>query len=488
MKNLLLSLAGLISLSAAMPALAEPASDWDSLVAPETARDELEALYKGLQSAHFDLYAHQPEEAYDARYQALREGFDEPISLYELALQFQKFTAFGHVAHARIDFPQAVYDSYRDAGGKTFPIYLRIVDGRAYVGEDYSGASDIQPGDEIRAIDGIDMAQWLARTAQHLSADTPYIAHSLLEFSFPKYLWVEHGERDVFQLTLYRDGEGRFQVEVPGVTRSDIETASQTMPERFALNPNAREAKMLNDSVAYLRPGPFYNVEDPENLWDASGFRTFIDDAFEQFLANEADTLIIDLRDNPGGDNSFSDLMIAWIADEPFRFAADFLIRSSDEAAASNQARLDANPDSVAGVSGRFAEFYAETPRGEVFSFDIDYTSPREGVRFSGDVYVLINRHSYSNAVNTAAIFQDYGWGVIAGEKTADMATTYGAMESFTLPETGLDVGFPKAHIIRPSGERKSDGVTPDLPIRTPIIASEKDDVLETLLGLIAER
>ena len=173
------------------------------------------------------------------------------------------------------------------------------------------------------------------------------------------------------------------------------------MPERFALNPNG-EAKMLTDNVAYLRPGPSIMSRIP-NLWDASGFRHL--STTHSSSSSTDGSLIIDLRDNPGGDNSFSDLMIAWIADEPFRFAADFLIRSSDEAAASNQARLDANPDSVAGVSGRFAEFYAETPRGEVFSFDTDYTSPRQGVRFSGDVYVLINRHSYSNAVNTAAIF-----------------------------------------------------------------------------------
>lgn len=34
------------------------------------------------------------------------------------------------------------------------------------------------------------------------------------------------------------------------------------------------------------------------------------------------------LRDNPGGDNSFSDRMVAWFASRPFRFSDEFSIRT----------------------------------------------------------------------------------------------------------------------------------------------------------------
>ena len=170
-----------------MPALAEPASARDSLVAPETARDELDALYKGLQSAHFDLYAHQPEEAH-ARYQALREGFDEPISpiLHFSSGNLRPSGMSVRGSIFRKPFTTAIAMLVKD-----LPHLSEDRDGRAYVGEDYSGAWDIQPGDEIRA-GRIDMAQWLVRTAQHLSADTPYIAHSFWSFALEIPL-VEHG-------------------------------------------------------------------------------------------------------------------------------------------------------------------------------------------------------------------------------------------------------------------------------------------------------
>ena len=461
-------------------------ADWSQRVPTEAARADLTALYKGLQSAHYDLYVHRSKADYDARFAETMATLESPLTRFELFLTLQRFTAYGSVAHARIDFPSEVYGNFRDDGGRAFPVYLRIVEGRAYVGEDYSGSDELALGDEILSIDGEPMARWLERTAQYISADTPYIAHSLLEARFPMYLWVEVGEREHFTLQVRKhDGRSR-QFRIPALTSDQLAAAIEDAPEVFELDFHSREARMLTDEIAYLRPGPFYNVEDPARIWNTAAFTAFIDEAFGDFLDNGAKSLVIDLRNNPGGDNSFSDPMISWIADRPFRFASKFLVRSSDEAAASNQARLDASPDAVQGVSGRYAEAYRATPRGETFPFEIVLAEPREGAKFEGEVYVLVNRNSYSNAVNVASIFQDYGWGEIAGEPTADFATTYGAMEHFTLPNTGFKVGFPKAYIVRPSGDERLGGVRPDVVIETPIVASERDVVLDRLLARIA--
>ena len=93
-------------------------------------------------------------------------------------------------------------------------------------------------------------------------------------------------------------------------------------------------------------------------------------------------------------------------------------------------------------------------------------------------MYVLVNRRSYSNAVAVAALVQDYGFGKILGEETSDLATTFGAMETFRLPRTGLLVGFPKAFIVRPSGNLAPRGVVPDVAIETPVVEGVDDPVL----------
>lgn len=103
-------------------------------------------------------------------------------------------------------------------------------------------------------------------------------------------------------------------------------------------------------------------------------------------------------------------------------------------------------------------------------------------------MFVLINRHTYSNAVFVAALIQDAGFGVVLGEETADLASTLGAMETFSLPHTAAVVGYPKALLLRPSGDRERRGVVPDLRIDEPLSADPDGDVLRSATAMIRRR
>jgi C-terminal processing protease CtpA/Prc len=448
-------------------------------------KEDFQALYAGLADAHYDLYAHRPKAEYDALFEQMLAELDAPLTRYQASNLFQQFAAYGKVAHARIDYDRTPYEEYRAAGGKVFPLYLRIVEGRSYVQDNFSGNQVLEAGSEILAINGEPMADWLERTARYVSADTPYIAHSLLEFLFPMYLWQEAGPIEVFDVEV-RDASGDVvAVHIAARSRDEMQQYMDAADKSFSLDSTAREARMLGDGIAYLYPGPFYNAENLESPWDNTAFVRFIDESFQAFLDADATILLIDLRQNPGGNSSFSDPMVAWFATEPFRFASSFRVRSSEHARASNQARLDNNPGQTSGASVFFAEQYANVPYGETFEYPIPAVTPRPGPRFESEIYVLIDRHSYSNAVTVAALVQDYGFGTILGEKTSDMATTYGAMETFRLPNTELVVGFPKAHIVRPSGVLESDGVTPDIAIVSPIVPARHDAVLAAALEQI---
>ena len=72
------------------------------------------------------------------------------------------------------------------------------------------------------------------------------------------------------------------------------------------------------------------------------------------------------------------------------------------------------------------------------------------------------------------------------GEPTVDMATTYGAMERFTLPATGIVVGYPKALIVRTNGTPTVHPVEPDVALPSPRIRGPEDTLLEAALEHIA--
>jgi hypothetical protein len=470
--------------AAALPALGFvlPAIAADPTFSREQVRGDLAALYAGMQEAHFDLFVHTSKPAYDQAYRQTLAAIREPMSRTGIEVLFQTFLAIGKVAHARIDFPAAAWSAYRDGGGPSLPLDVRVVEGRVYVARNFGGGG-VEPGDEVVSLDGAPTPRWLQRVARHVSADNSYMSGALVESQLPRLLWLEFGPRPAYRLGLRKADGRRAEATIRAGTSSERAAAAAALPAVFELDGYSREARMIDD-VAYLKPGPFFNIENMEKMWDTAGFHAFIDTSFARFKAAGARRLVIDLRDNPGGDNSFSDHLVAWFADKPFRFCSRFRIKVSPQAKASNQARLDGDPEAAKGVSGDFARLYNAARPGDVVDFPIAMVQPRQEDRFEGEVLLLINRRSYSNTVTVAALAQDLGFARILGEETSDLASTYGAMEQFTLPVTGIAVGFPKAHIIRPSGDPTSRGVVPDIAIAAPIAPVLQDVMLERALAI----
>lgn len=485
LKRLALSATLLVAAAAAADAQTAPPSP-DTLYPPEAVRADFDQLYAGLREAHFDLFAATPQAVFDQRYAEMRAGFDRPMSRLEIQRDFQVFTALARHGHARIDFPMEAFQAFREAGGAAFPVSIRIHDGRVFVESHSTGLDGLRPGDEILAFDGRPNTVWLPALMRHVSAETPQLAHTLVEYYLRGLIWLEWPQMTEASLRVRHADGSEETLLIAFQDRETLNAQSEATAEPFSLD--GREARLLDDDIAYLRPGPFYNDTSGENMWDASGFIAFIDGAFGQFSEAGADRLIVDLRDNPGGDNSFSDPMLAWIADEDFRFASRFTIRISPQTTAANQARLDAMPEGQDGISAVFADLYAARDNGETVEFELPHAQPRPAEeRFGGEVHVLVNRYSFSNAVSVAAIMQDYGFGIVAGETTADMSTTYGAMEQFQLDHTGLVVGYPKAHIVRPNGETRSHPVTPDIELDFPAVRGPDDVVLEALVARIRD-
>lgn len=454
-------------------------------VGVEALRQDFADLYRQLQASHFDLYARRSRAEYDALYRSMMQGFTRPMTAFETRIVFQKFVAFGRVAHANIAFPSDAWSAFREAGGRAFPLTVRVLKGRTFVQANGSGVGTISQGDELLSINGFPMPDILKRLSAHLSADNDYMAGTMLESRFPVLLWAELGALDHFDLVLGRGGS-TLKAKVPARARPDTIAAMKLQPPVLDLDWVKREFRILPDGTGYLRPGPFYNNEPGTvNMWDTAAFRSFIDKAFSSFLSAQVKRVIIDLRDNPGGDNSFSDLMVSWYATRSYRFASDFRIRMSPAAVETNARRVAQSTGDTDSISFKLAAAYARHRMGEVFSFEIPEATPRAGTRFTGNVYLLVNRRSYSNAVQVAALSQDYGFAKILGEETSDLATTLGAMEQFTLPRTGIDVGFPKALIVRANGSLAPRGVVPDVAIETPVIEAASDPVLARALEIV---
>jgi hypothetical protein len=168
---------------------------------------ELATLYTHLKAGAFDLNAYVSKAELDRFYAQLRaERGPQTLTRFEIEVRLQRLAAAAHQGHARVLGISADWSAYQKGGGRAFPLTIRIVGARVYVASNLSGVAGVRPGDEILSLDGVPMAVWLRRTARDVSAESPYMAGSILEYDFPEYLWIEAGERPSFRLTLRSQG------------------------------------------------------------------------------------------------------------------------------------------------------------------------------------------------------------------------------------------------------------------------------------------
>lgn len=458
------------------------------MVASDIVRSDLKLLYETLQEAHFDLYAHRSKADYDRLYETLLATVHRPMTSIEVTAMFQKFVAYGRIGHARVDAPLIAFVAHLQGGGTVIPLFIRVDGSRVLLTEPAEESGALRAGTEIVAIDGKPVRDVIEHLSGYVSAERPYMVHAQMEESFPALLWLDRGQIASVKVTALVEGQP-LTITVPSVTLAGRHALAAKYPTgNVPTNFATREYKPLGNDIAYLRPGPFFNIEqsaaNATPSYQAASFTAFIDDSFQKILASGATDLILDLRNNPGGDNSFSDPMVAWFATRPFRFASSFTLKAS-AATKADYARERAAGTPIDPFFARQMDAEARQPNGTRYDYDLPLNQPRSEPRFHGRVWVLVNRHSYSNATSVAALVQDYGFGKVLGEETADVASNYASVQSFTLPGTQIAVTYPKSHFVRPNGKDDVSGVWPDVMIARPPIGASDDIVLNEALSII---
>lgn len=454
-------------------------------IAPCVVQRDLDALYKALQTTTVDLYAFRSKADYDAYYVGLRASVTAPMSRLDATLLFQRLAGYARIGHVRsYAWLNEVFGEF-GKGAKFAPVFLRVEpDGRVFLTDDANADGSAPAGAQLLSINGEPIARVLARIGNLVSGERAYMATTVLEDFFPPLFWTQNRDATEAQLELMLEGE-RVTASVPAITFGEYRAMETGVPSP-GTDFNTGEFRMIGESTGYLRPGPFSALEgeEPVDGLSEAAMIAFLDASFEELIASGASDLIIDLRNNSGGDISFSDPMIAWFADKPFRFSSSFTLRAS--------AVAKAHYDRVAGPDADVSPFLARLAleerahdNGALYPFEIDHVPPREGQRFEGRVWVLINRKSYSNATSTAALIKDYGFGTIMGEETADVPTSFASIIPFILPETGFTVDLPKSYFVRPSGDETVRGVVPEIVLPRQEIASAEDTMLKAALEAV---
>jgi C-terminal processing protease CtpA/Prc len=236
------------------------------------------------------------------------------------------------------------------------------------------------------------------------------------------------------------------EVHLRAIERSKIPT--DTIAEKRSTSsgdPNL-DFKILSDgggtAVLTIRDFSYYQAPDK--------FKGFIDESFEQIRRAGVQNLILDLRDNSGGDPFCTTHLLGYLEPRPVPYFA----------------RVYPSPYE------RFAE-----------------PIPRAAGAFAGKLFILINGGCFSSTGHLCALLKYHKIGTFIGTETGGTYECNDASREIHLKNTRLRLFVARITFTAAvRGMPRYKGIVPDISVEPSITdqLSGKDPILECALSLIA--
>jgi hypothetical protein len=264
--------------------------------------------------------------------------------------------------------------------------------------------------------------------------------------------------------------DGHTQIKFPEL--SDEEDNKSNFYRAHSDSKQINTYKTFEESIGYLDVKDF--------VIDKRDFYNNLDSIFAKISNDSISNLIIDIRNNPGGNSELADYLISYIHNQPYKANSKILIKRSEQYYKYMRGYF----------SWWFKPFltfikqindYKQTPVGKVYEDIKGFKNPINiKHRYNGKIYLLINANTFSTALGLATVVKDYEIGSIIGEQTKSEVNEFGDIYPFDLPNSGLWVWCSAKRFIRPSGKMTKGGLKPDI-----FVEDENDKILKYTIDLI---
>lgn len=365
-------------------------------------------------------------------------------------------------SHAEVGFPIDEWNYFLKNDGYSFPYEIQYNKG-IFVKSSYDKKSYLPNGTEILLINGIPADSLFQLFKRNKGGEKDSWRNIITSKLFKNFLWL-YGICSPYKIT-YFDNNGIIKVlNTNGIKFNNNDSSNSILKAELA----SYSFKILPDSIGYINYRSMSNdFSDP--------FQYFLKRAFTEFQSKGCKGLIIDLRENSGGNSYYGELLLTYITDLPYKLSSRKLWKASKEFKEYMRSRI---PSYIRWLSYPPAIWIAELFYDEAKMFiaddneivEIKYIEsvPKSNpLRFKGKICFLIGPKTFSSAMQLANAVNDYKLAVLIGEETGGVVNSYGDIYKFYLPCTALQVSIPSALIIRANGnDSEVREVFPDIEVK----------------------
>jgi C-terminal processing protease CtpA/Prc len=433
-------------------------------ISESRAKEDFKTFMGILKKAHPALYAFTPQPVMDSFTDSLYKTISGNTSQRQLfnilSLVVDKISC----AHTNLYLPGTSVEAMNKLK-YFFPYPVILIENKLLV--NISG-QDLPRGTQIKAINKIPVAEILRSLSAYNSTDglRSQLRRRLVANDFGFEFFLKYGQQDLFMVDCIKPDSAAIQ--------SLEKVLPVTLEE---LNSRYRDEKYYYDATDvdydfYTEPGADYAVMKVRTF----EYDTYSKDkAFENFCKNTFSllrlspgikTLVIDVRENSGGNYTNCHQLFSYLAASPFH---EYQRVSTKVKQLPDSDLLEDDYSNISGddIRNLVNEDFYKAANGKYYLADsVNELITPKLQRFAGNVLVVVNNEVNSAASYFASLVKNSGRGKIIGEETRGGAYMHNGFSNvvYKLPNSKIEFAFSVANVIHSFADKKDygKGVVPD--------------------------
>jgi hypothetical protein len=437
--------------------------------------EDYDILYSTLVNYHAAPYLYINEDELKQYYLEQRESFPDSLTELEFNLIARDLIAkikCGHTLGKPSD------EWYASLKGKSIllPFIIKRIDDKIYFKSTTKDTFDFKVNDELLRLNNIPIKDILERMATNQNRDghtLAFVNEKIVSTFRTYYLFLNGYQKEI--LVEYKTTNGEIKQSKVKSTNKRIKSVSKpNLPENLKevfKNKWSDFAIDSTTSIAYLKIKTFT---------DRKEYKKYYKEVFKYLDQASVSHLIIDLRDNGGGYFMNGNKLLTYLTPEKFEHNMQKPKRIVEENEYTKMEKWTKLTNFAFLIKPR--KYRSDEHKTITFSY-----KPSK-YRFKGQVHVINNGNTFSQASLTTAHLKEYG-AMMYGTETGGTENGTNCMIQYqlVLPNSKLSITVPHYRVISNSTKGESGyGVKADIELQ-PIANTDEDHILMEVLKAVAK-
>jgi len=473
-----------------VPLLAQPISLGQEFTVPQL-KEDLATLKDQLEKVHVGLYTYTPKSKMDLFFKDMEHGITQPMTSLEFYRYLSPINTKIRNGHS-VFIPSNDIVQFIRTKQKLFPLDVYWDQGQLFVLKNNTQNDAIQEGMEIITINDQPANQVFQEIVNNIWRDgyNTTLPERIVSDRFYHFFAFMNEVPDTFDLVLQAPNKEPITIQVAALSPEEINKTRETKygKEKSWWEKGIPALEVAIDGkIATMTIRTFSTSYAKKSK---QKFKKFYKSAFTKIKEAGVEHLIIDLRDNGGGDPMPTIELFAHLHPKPFTFYKNITMKV--KRIPDKQLYPNSFWDRLALSLGTKKKGSIYKPNGLAKAFLVQGLKPSKPNKpyYSGEVYVLTNARSFSATGEMSAIIKEHNRAIFIGEETGGNPNenVSGIMLPLTLPHTKnrIVMSFMRWEM-NVNFENTGRGIIPDYPIRPSVqdMIDGRDAMMDFTLDLI---